>query len=207
MKKISKGSQGGFSLIEMIVASSIFVIIMVIIVGALISLNNSNRKARTISLVTDNLSAAIDSMSRNIRMGSNYHCGCGAPATPFDANFPNGVRDCPMSDSLGSGGDSCFAFEGPLGDPTTASDQTVYRLNGSRIERSKDSGVTFIPLTAPEVKITDMHFYVYGTQINVTQPVVTMVIRGVTGVTPKTATNFNIETTVESRTPNFSVGP
>lgn len=77
--------QQGFTLIEMIVASSVFIIIMLIVVGGLISLNNESRKSRSIRLVTDNLSAAIDSMSRAVRMGSYYHCGCGTvgvPSTP-----------------------------------------------------------------------------------------------------------------------------
>jgi prepilin-type N-terminal cleavage/methylation domain-containing protein len=200
----------GFSLLEMIVASSIFVIIMLVIVGALISLSNASRKARAVRLVTDNLSAAIDSMSRNIRMGTYYHCGCGTagvPSTSGDANFPDGVRDCPMTDALGTGGDQCFAFEGPRGDPSISTDQFVYRLFNNRIQRSKDGGATFIDLTAPEINITDLHFFVYGTQLDQKQPLIIMLVRGTAAITPQTTTNFNIETTVEARAPNYTAVP
>ncbi len=195
-KKLSRSSVKGFTLIEMIVATGIFTIVMFIVVGSLISLNNESRKSRSIRLVTDNLSSAIDSMSRNIRMGAYYHCGC---ALPFDT-----ALDCPMTDTLGGGGDQCFAFESQFGDQSLSSDQYVYRLFNHRIQRSKDGGVSFIDLTAPEVNINDLKFFVLGSALDTHQPVVTVVIRGTASVTPSVATNFNIQTTLGSRTPNYS---
>lgn len=198
--------KSGFTLIEMIVASSIFIIVMLIIVGGLISLNNESRKSRSIRLVTDNLSAAIDSMSRNMRMGAYYHCGCGT-ATVGDINYPDGPRDCPLTDTLGNGGDQCFAFESQFGDTTIATDQFVYRLLDHRIQRSKDGGATFVDLTAKEINIDDMHFFVLGSTPDTHQPVVTVVIRGTASVTPAISTSFNIQTTLGSRTPNYSNFP
>ncbi len=193
-------AKAGFTLIEMIVASSIFIIAMLIIIGALISLDDASRKARSLRLVTDNLSAAIDSMSRDIRMGSNYHCGCEVNT----ANYAI-AKDCdiPM-DANGGGGDICLAFESQKGDATTDLDQVVYRLSTARIQRSRDSGTTFLDLTAPELKVNDLRFYVYGTTLNADQPVVTMLLRAVAGLTKKTTTAFNIETTIGSRTPNYA---
>ncbi len=196
----------GFTLLEMIVATSVFMIAMVIIVGSLVSLNEESRKARTVRIVTDNLSAAVDSMSRNMRMGSAYHCGCGTsgtPSTPGDTTFPDGPRSCIMTDSLGNGGDVCMAFESESGGTGTSSDQVVYRLSNNRIERSTDGGTSYLPLTAPEIKITDLRFYVYGVTLSDDQPVVTMTVRGTAALSAKTATDFNIQTTVEARTPNF----
>lgn len=200
----------GFTLIEMIVATGIFTIVMLVVVGSLISLNNESRKSRSIRLVTDNLSSAIDSMSRNVRMGSYYHCGCGtagSPSTPGDANYPDGPRDCPMIDSLGNGGDQCLAFESQFGATALSADQYVYRLSNNRIQRSKDGGVTFIDLTAPEIRINDLRFFVQGSTPDAHQPVITLFIRGTASVTPKMATDFNIQTTLGSRTPNYSIAP
>ena len=191
----------GFSLIEMIVASSIFIIVMLVIVGAMISLDSASRKARTIRTTMDNVSAAADSISRNVRMGSYYHCGCGGVSDP---GYPTIPQDCPMTDRDGNGGDVCLGFESQQGDLGSSGDQIVYRLNNNRIERSRDSGVTFVPLTAPEIKINDLRFYVYGTTLNLTQPVVTKVIRGVATLNGKTVTDVNLETTIGSRTPNYS---
>ena len=183
---------------------------MLIIVGGLISLNNESRKSRSIRLVTDNLAAAIDSMSRNMRMGAYYHCGCGTngvgggPVTAGDSNYPDGARDCPMTDNLGGGGDQCFSFESQFGDPSASLDQYVYRLFNHRIQRSKDGGSTFIDLTAPEISVNDMHFYALGSTPDAHQPLVTLVIRGTASVTPKVSTDFNVQTTLGSRTPNYS---
>jgi hypothetical protein len=183
---------------------------LLIVVGGLISLNNESRKSRSIRLVTDNLSAAIDSMSRAVRMGSYYHCGCGTvgvPSTPGDSNYPDGVRDCPMQDDLGTGGDQCFAFESQFGYPNMSADQYIYRLYNHRIQRSKDGGNTFIDLTAPEISVNTMRFYVDGTAPDTHQPVVTLVIRGTATVTPKVSTEFNVQTTLGSRTPNYATFP
>lgn len=199
MRPNKQKTKAGFSLIEMIVSMSIFLIAILIIIGALISLSDAARKARAIRVVTDNLSAAIDSMSRTVRMGGYYHCGCGGSVTT--------PLDCPMTSTAGDGGDVCFVFEGQYGNPANANDQIVYRLFNHRIQRSADSGVTFKNLTAPEIDITSLRFYVYGSTPNQDQPSVTMVFRGTAPISERATTDFNIQTTISSRTPNFTVTP
>ena len=190
----------GFSLIEMIVSTTVFIIVMLIVVGAMISLDTASRKARAIRVAMDNISAATDSMSRNLRMGSYYHCGCGNPLTPGDLDTA-AVRDCPMTDTYGGGGDVCLGFT------SQQDDRVIYRLKNNRIERSRDGGVSFIPLTAPEIIINDLRFFVSGTLQNSQQPVITMLVRGTVQQGTKTVTDFNVETTVGSRTPNYSSFP
>lgn len=207
MRNKKRNTKAGFSLIEMIVSMSIFLIAILIVIGALISLSDASRKARSVRVVTDNLSAALDSMSRSVRMGGYYHCGCGDPTTLGDTTFPDLPRDCPMTDALGSGGDACFAFEGQYGDPLNVNDQIIYRLFDHRIQRSTDSGVTFKNLTAPEIDISALRFYVHGTLPNQDQPMVTMVLRGTAKTTERTATEYNIQTTISGRTPNFDLNP
>lgn len=190
----------GFTLIEMIVAIGVFTTSVLIIVGSLIMLNNASRKARTERIATDNLSAAIDSMSRSMRMGTQFHCGCTAP---FDVPL-----DCPMTDALGGGGSQCIAFEGQGGDKESSADQIVFRLSGGRLQRSTASGAlsptdTYIDMTAPEINITDLKFYLRGSSPAIDQPVVTMNLRGRSVGQAKTATDFNLQTTIAPRTPNF----
>ena len=188
--------KGGFTLIEMVVSTAIFLIAILIIVGALVSLSDAARKARAIRTVTDNLSAAVESMNRNIRMGTNFHCGCvGATDVPLD---------CPMTDALGNGGDVCLAIEAPGGDPQNPYDQVIYRLNANTIERSTDGGTTFLALTAPEITINKFRFYVSGTTVQQDQPYVTIVLNATAGIN-KVVTPFNIQTTVAERTPNFDL--
>ncbi|OGZ07104.1 MAG: hypothetical protein A3D65_00635 [Candidatus Lloydbacteria bacterium RIFCSPHIGHO2_02_FULL_50_13] len=187
----------GFTLIEMIVAIGVFLIGLLIILGALVSINDAARKARSMRIVMDNLSAAIDSMSRTIRVGSDFNCGCGVPVTT--------PQDCPMSDDLGQGGGTCLAFEGQHGNPFESNDQIVYRLSGGRIERSVNSGGEYLPLTAPELTVSNFRFYVYGVSVNDDQPVTTLLIRGSASTTQRTATTFNIQTTVAAYTPNIEI--
>lgn len=113
-----------------------------------------------------------------------------------------------MTDSSGGGGDTFLAFENQLGDPLTANDQFAYRLVGGRIERSKDAGrITpppeYLSLTAPEITITDLRFYVTGTTAGSDQPYVTILIRGLVSAGTISSTAFDIQTTIGIRTPNF----
>src|SRR3989338_1985894 len=67
----------GFTLVEMIVSVALFATVMLVSVGALLSLMGANRKAQALQSVMNNLNVALDGMVRSIRMGSNYHCGAG----------------------------------------------------------------------------------------------------------------------------------
>lgn len=188
---------GGFTILEMIVAIGVFLTGLLIILGALVSINDAARKARSMRIVMDNLSAAIDSMSRTIRVGSDLNCGCTAPL--------NTSQSCPMTNNLGGGGGTCLAFEGQHGSPFDPNDQIVYRLSGGRIERSTDSGATYLPLTAPELSISGFRFYVHGTDVNEDQPMATLIIRGSALTAQRTATTFNVQTTVAVYTPNVEI--
>jgi prepilin-type N-terminal cleavage/methylation domain-containing protein len=180
---------GGFSLIEMLVAVAIFSIVMMVAVGALLMMVDANRKAQGLKSAINNVNFALESMSRNIRFGTNYHCtnGLGAPASLSNPlNCTNGAN--------------IVAFEAYDGDPDNYTDQVVYRYNNFAIERSVNAGGTFIPITAPEVSIDHFQFYVTGAPDSDTlQPRVLMVIRGHIGNTPKTRTEFNLQTTVSQR--------
>jgi prepilin-type N-terminal cleavage/methylation domain-containing protein len=189
------GLTTGFTLLEMIVAIGIFLTALTIVLGALVSINDAARKTRSERGVADNLSAAIDAMSRNIRVGSNFHCGCTGLATTTP-------QDCPMTDAVGGGGDQCLVFEGQQGDSSTIADQVSYKLSGRSIVRSTDDGATYLPLTAPEFSVANLQFYVYGTGKG-DQPTVTMVIRGSASTTARTATTFDVQTTVSAYTPNL----
>jgi prepilin-type N-terminal cleavage/methylation domain-containing protein len=182
---------GGFTLIEMLVATALFSLAMLIIVGALISLQGASRKARAIRAATDNVSAAVDSMTRTMRMGSVFHCDI----TKGVIN-PLETRSCPMSPDL-SNGRSSIAF--------TGQDGLVYqyRLSENSIQRSVNYGA-WRNMTAPEITITKLLFFAGGTKRNQDQPFVTIVVAGTAiaqgGVM---STAFDVETLVAARTPNY----
>lgn len=65
-------SQRGFTLVEMLVALVLFSFVMLAAVGSLVAIIEANRKARNQKVVMNNLNAAVENMSRTIRLGSEY---------------------------------------------------------------------------------------------------------------------------------------
>lgn len=175
----------------MLVAAALFSGVMIIAVGALLALVDANRKAQAINSVMNNLNFALENMSRNIRVGSTYHCEV-TNSVPADVDVP---KDC-------SNGGLLFAFESSSGDTGTKTDQIVYRINGTRLEKSEEGGATgtFINITAPEVSIDNFSFYVDGTSLaDNMQPRVVITLQGSAGETAKVRTEFNLQTTVSQR--------
>ena len=97
-----KKSQSGFTLIEMIVSLAVFSVVVTISVGALLILIASNRQLQEEQSVLSNLAFAMDSMTRDIRTGSQYYChseGAGGSGDPIDDMTTllvnTEVKDCP----------------------------------------------------------------------------------------------------------------
>jgi len=169
----------GFTLIEMIVAVSIFTVVMVSGVGALISMIDANRKAQSLRTVMDNLNFALENITRSMRVGSDYHCGeFGDLSAPLDCD----------------GGGSSIAFTNSNGN------RVIFRFIGNRIEKSEDLGESYISITAPEIVIDELRFFVKGTAENDgLQPKVLVIVRGTAGDTEKVSTTFNLQTFVSQR--------
>lgn len=67
-------SHAGFTLIEVMVSVSIFAIILTVGIGSLLTINNAYRKSQSERVVIDNLNFTLESMSREIRVGTQYEC-------------------------------------------------------------------------------------------------------------------------------------
>ena len=68
---------GGFTLIELLVSVSIFSIVMLVSTGAVFSIVEANKKAHTLKSVMTNLNFTLESMVRDVRVGSQFSCGAG----------------------------------------------------------------------------------------------------------------------------------
>ena len=181
----------GFTLVEMIVSVALFAVVMLVSVGALLALVGANRKAQALQSVINNLDVTLDGMARGIRMGTNFHCGPGTYTL---------TRDC-------AAGDVIFAFE-PYG--KTPTDQPwVYSYDSATKRMYKsEKGAAPIAITAPEISIDSMKFYVVGTDrgctvgppCDVVQPKVVIVISGTAPVLQaKARTTFHIQVTAVQR--------
>jgi prepilin-type N-terminal cleavage/methylation domain-containing protein len=169
----------GYTLIELIVATGLFALIMLLASGAYLMMIGLERQAQGIATGIDNLSFAIEAMTRDIRTGSAYSCGVSL-----------GLGDCAVS-----GGNS-FTFT-PSGGGTGTS--VKYALgtqsgpNGTVGDITKDGAV----LTDPSVDITSLIFYVVGTSKSVSdnaQPYVTITISGKVLYGHGKSETFHIET-------------
>jgi prepilin-type N-terminal cleavage/methylation domain-containing protein len=186
----------GFTLIEMLVSTAIFTIVMVIALGALLAMSESDRKAQTLKAVINNLNFSLDSISRAVRTGSGYHCG-----TPSggDCTTPPGGTYFAFTSSDGTF--VAYRFENAITDSNSA---TVCGQGGTVgcLARSIDNGATWAAVTAPEVTITNVSFYLLGsgpTPGDTMQPKLTMLISGDVSVTGARQTVFNLQTSVTQR--------
>ncbi len=178
----------GFTLVEMIVAIALFAIVMVVCVGALLSLVTANRKAQALQSVMNNLNIALDGMARSVRMGNDYDGSTGCNSNAAD------THDC-------TGGSTMFVFQ-PFG--STLDSKWIYNFNSAtnRIERSTSGSISgAAPITAPEVTIDEMLFYVVGTERGDTvQPKVVIVIKGSAGIPgSSTRTTFHLQAAAVQR--------
>jgi len=191
--KRRKRKKGGFTIIELMVSMTLFIVVSLISVGALLSIVSADKKAQSLKSVVNNLNFAIESVSKSVRVGSSYHCrdivGANVPA-PSALDSP---RDC-------SSGGNLIAYEASGGDRDDPNDNVVYWQEGDQIMRSIDGGASFVGLTAPEVVITGLRFHVLNTSTSDSlQPRVVIIIRGTVDLGQKATTKFNIQTSVSQR--------
>jgi prepilin-type N-terminal cleavage/methylation domain-containing protein len=213
-------SQSGFSLIEMIVSLALFSVVATISVGALLVLIASNQQLQTEQSIMTNLSFALDSMTREIRTGTNYFCAsrpnfsAGGPQQIFDDGDtldPTNVRDCPGGNSSGQrlhgiafveGGQSItgavdtkivyFYDADPDGDASTADGSLFRRVSGEDAQAIVSSGI----------EISDAQFYVTSSERledgDDFQPLVTIYVEAKDPTDP-TGKIYKIQTTVTQR--------
>jgi prepilin-type N-terminal cleavage/methylation domain-containing protein len=179
----------GFSLIEVLVSLSIFAVVMTIAIGSLMVLISANSKAQNTQAIMTNVSYALDSMTREIRMGSDYYCSSGALPSDGEA-----TQDC------STGGDSLAFNEGGQSLTENASSRRIgYRLANGAVERRLGSGAWQV-VTPPEITMTDLEFYVTGSDRGSTgdseSPTVTLFMAGEAGEDDGTQSQFNVQTTV-----------
>lgn len=183
----------GFTLVELLISVSIFATVMVMSLGALLAMSESNRRVESMKSVINTLNFALDSMSRSIRTGYSYECD---PLSFTDSTSP---EDCPSDPS------TKFAFTNSDG---VSIGYCLGRIDSlicdesseaTAILRSEDGG-PLAPITSREVVIEDFAFYVIGSLPgDNTQPKVTILISGYVDVSATQRSTFNLQTSVTQR--------
>lgn len=163
----------GYTLVELIVSVGLFALIMTLAAGAYLIVIGVNRQTEGISSGIDNLSFALETMTRTIRTGTNYGC-------------PIAGTDC-------SGGNT-FSVENSSGYTVSYS----YVHNGA-ITQQIGSGAA-VSLTDPSISITSLTFYTTGVEPyhangDIKQARVTIVVSGtVLGESKTVPVAFTVET-------------
>jgi type II secretory pathway pseudopilin PulG len=177
----------GFTLIELMVATSIFISIMLMAMGTLIISSDTNKRAEQLRLSMDNVNFAMESMTRSIRMGSNYYCS--------DSNIPldlsSGGNDCPN-------GGKIFTFTPADNMNKMGGNLIAYQLSEDSLQRCSDSS-NCENMTSPGVKIDYLRFFVNGTSTgDFMQPSAYIVMKGSVTVKGET-TSFALQTMASQR--------
>lgn len=176
--------QQGFSLIEVLVSLSIFAIVVTISVSVLMVLIDANARAENTQEVMTNVSFALDSMTREMRTGTDFFCG-DPEDLPVDGETTQNCESGGTAFSFNEGGQS-------LTENTPNDSRRIsFRLNGTTIERrlgngDGDSNVNetddWQPITSDDVGVNKLLFVTSGaTRRDDESPTVTIDIEGTAG--------------------------
>ena len=204
-KKINRG----FTIIETMVAVSLFVVITTVGMGALLNGHLLYQKSQDMRSLVDNLNFVIEDMSRNMKTGYNYRCFISIAeipsATSSDMSTP---KSCPD-------GGQAIAFEYAYGDNTTKDgdpidhdDQWVYYIsNEGKIFKASNGPYalsSFTQLTSDEIFVDPdlSSFEVYGAESTASsdfkQPFVTIRLVG-TVTYQNVVSPFSLQTSLSQR--------
>ena len=183
----------GFSLIEMMVSLSVFSIVMTISIGTLLIMVDANAKAQALYSSTTNLSFALDSMTREMRMGYHYYC----PISTLASLSASDTDNCVAQQSI------AFIRE-------RDGRRVGYRFNATNNSIEQNIGPEWVRITSEDVIIETFDITVINSNPYdqdgdgdgdvqpgyKDQPVVNLTIKGRVDNGLDTATDFNIQTRI-----------
>lgn len=192
----------GFTLVELLIALAVFAVIATFSLGSVVAILNAGRKANSLASVMTNLDSALEVMSREVKFGTHYHCVI-ASEQGTGPSFPLQPQNCTGNPIPAS---TEFAFD------TSEGVDTIYRLTGTSIQKSiKGNNGPWIAVTAPEVVVQSLKFYVFGSApqspgpADNMEPKVIIVIQGYSGTKASVQTNFVVQTMASQR--SLDIGP
>lgn len=177
----------------MLVSVALFAIVVTTSVGTLLVLVDANAKSQSIQIAINNLSFAVDVMTRQLRTGTDFYCAANEPALVSGSSLQSGTMDC-------SNGGSAIAFT-----DTRTGQRIGYALShpsGNTIQRRIDgvSGNAWLDMTGGNISITNLDFVVTSSGSgDDEQPTVTVFIEADVGDVTGLGSQFQIQTSVTQR--------
>ncbi len=219
--RLDVSGQRAFTLIEMMVSVSIFLIVMVISLGAVLSIVDGNKKVQAINSVSNNLNTAIESMVRDIKTGYAYVCGTGRTVPLSGTDYSTGSATCaPHDENISNPGEIAF-ISTISGDKRSVKYQFVEDADGrgkivktfcpAAITTCNPSNFIPIDITSPDIDIESLEFRVRRPQPaslsfdseDHGQPSVFILLKGTAYVNKTTASDFSMQTFVSQRVLNI----
>ena len=140
--------QRGYSVVEVIVALTLFITVVAISSSTTLSILDGNRSLIQSQDLFTNVEVAVDDLIRNLRSGDTYYC-----YHNMSGNL-NSPRDC--------AGQSVLAFESQNGVSGNSNDQIVYGLIGDKLYKSEDGGVTRVSVFQDDIVVQEFKVWVEG---------------------------------------------
>ncbi len=131
-------SLAGFTLIELVVATSLFVAAMVVIVGLFIRVVKTQRMVQSLMGAQSNASLSLEQMMRELRTG-------------FSFSYPQNISPC------GTGGAEALTFMRTRENGVPVPVTYFWNKDEERIER-KEGSKERTPLTSGDVRVARMCF-------------------------------------------------
>ena len=150
----------GFTLVEILVVLGLFSSVMTIAVGALLSAQSINVKLQDSQSVLDNMNLSVETMSREIRYGSEFHCDDTLEIALQTASSSL-RKDCQFVDAT-SGGGAVLIFKP---NNFTSDDRVAYYVSEQGVLLKDEyigGATTTYQITSDSVTIRSLVFYVTG---------------------------------------------
>jgi len=151
-----KRNQKGVSLIELLVAMSVFILISGVVSGLLISGIRSQRHTLASRQLLDQTSFALEYMSRALRMALTEGEQSGGDCLNSDGTNYEVSNDGSNYSSSGTG--IFLRFINHLEEDRC---QRFY-LDGTQLMHDKGDGNPFLPLTSGKLEVTNLNFVLAG---------------------------------------------
>ncbi len=172
IKLLALSHQKGFTLIELMIATTLFTIVMMMGIGSLVVSSNFAKASQKLRIAVDNVNFAMESMTRELRTGTHYYCN-----TTYTMNNDNLVGDCTAG--------TVIAFNPQTAPPYRIAYYRTLRGDGTyTLERCEFTTANICSdVVSKEVDVQMLKFYVTGSLLaDKIQPSVKILIKGVVTV-------------------------
>ncbi len=199
---ISKSLKSGFTLVEIIISLAIFTVVALVAIGALLRVMDANRKSLSLKTAINNLNFSLESMSREMRLGSKYYLG-----TSIGSGISSSYAAFPTTGNLEyRTGDWFIAFTSSKTSNVggTCNLIYVYRYNSTtkRLQKGQQSDCADTVTDSDFQDVTSPDLFITSAVINVdanSQPFALVLFNGYTGIKTKDKTEFSLQTRVSQR--------